>query len=50
MNLIERIAMVLLFGVILLDLVHHEKRINKIEDMHIIKICPSRDINYENIQ
>jgi hypothetical protein len=50
MNLIERIITLLLFGMILFVLGHHEKRMNEIEKMHIIKVCPSRDINYENIQ
>lgn len=42
MNLVERIATVLLFGTILLGLGHLEIRMNKLEDMHVIKICPSR--------
>ena len=48
MNFVEKIAVFLLFGVLILDLINHEKRIQKVEDMHIIKVCPIREINNAN--
>ena len=49
MNLVERIATVLLFGMILWGLGRCETRLNKLEEMNIIKVCPSRDVNYEKM-
>lgn len=44
MNLVERIATVLLFGMILWGLGSLETRMNKLENIHVIKICPNREV------